>query len=363
MASSWQKILKVFTSYQRSDRNAIVIIAVLLLLLVIANSVLKNIQWNSSTDFTEIKNMIENWEKSEVEEKAKLILFDFDPNKISEMALDSLSIPETAKRNMLNYRKAGGKYKTAADVRKIYGMSDSIFSLIENNIHIARGNRAKAVVKTKVPKEPTGFFDPNNTTASELYSFGFSIYQAKNLIGYQQKGGFFKSPSDILKIYGVDSSFYRDVVKYIKIEEVVLNEPEISEKILIVELNSADTSDLVQLNGIGPVYAERIIKYRNLLGGFYRIDQIKEVYNFPEETFDKIQNNICVDTLQIVRLRVNFAEFKELIKHPYLDKELVTALTRNRETAGAFKNVKDLEFVEGFDLDLISRIAPYITCR
>lgn len=363
MANSRRKILKVFTSYQRSDRNAIVIIAVLLLLLVTANSVLKNIQWNSNTDFTEIKNMIENWEKSEVEKKVNQVLFNFDPNRISELALDSLSIPDYVKQNLLNYRKAGGKYKTAADVRKLYGMTDSIFSLIENNIHITRENRAKAVVKTTAPIEPTGFFDPNSTTASELHSFGFSAYQAKNLISYQQKGGVFRSASDILKIYGIDSSFYHNVVKFIKIEEVDLNVTEIPEKILIVELNSADSSDLVQLNGIGPVYAKRIIKYRTLLGGFYATTQIKEVYNFPEETFDKIQNNICVDTLQIIRLRINFAEFKELIKHPYLNKEQVIALTCNRERTGAYTNVKELRIVKGFDFETITKISPYITCR
>lgn len=363
MSSTWRKISKVFLSYQRSDRNAIVIIATLFFLVFIGNVLIRNIPLNSNADFTEIKTMIAEWEKAGAEKKAIQNYFDFDPNSIIETALDSLSIPQYVKQNLLSYRKAGGKYKTPADVRKLYGMNDSIFTLIENHIKIRNEIKVVTIPKIKKRKVPSSFFDPNNASVSELNAYGFSNFQANNLVSYCEKGGVFNTATDLLIIYGIDSVFYNEIAGFIKIEKAELEITAIPKEIILVELNSADSIDLVGLNGIGPAYAKRIIKYRNLLGGFYSKEQLKEVYNFPVETYNNIQNNISVDTLTVIKLRINFSEYSELLKHPYLNKKQVNALTRKRESSGSFKSITELQSVEGFDSEIIAKISPYITCR
>jgi len=96
-----------------------------------------------------------------------------------------------------------------------------------------------------------------------------------------------------LKIYGIDSSFFKSIENYIHIEILEEVTPLVIKTVVAnVELNSADSTELVQLTGIGSVFANRILKYRELLGGFYSTAQLLEVYNFHVETFKKIENNI-----------------------------------------------------------------------
>lgn len=366
MSNPFKRYVQHFLSFSRSDRNAIVIIGILILIVLAVNIVLQNTNFKSNTDFTEIKALIREWELGESEKKESLVFFNFDPNTISKSELDSLSIPKHIKQNIIRYREAGGKYKVQSDVRKIYGMNDSIFSLIEDHIQIKKSKVIVAKTRTKTKKaekiELNGNFEPNTATLAELKRFGFSNYQANNLLSYRNKGGSFNTANDLLKIYGVDSVFYQQIEKHVRIEKkLVATEP--IEADILVEINSADSADWVILNGIGPYYAKRIIKYRNLLGGFSSKEQLKEIYNFPEETYAMIQQHIYVDTLKISKLRINFLEYADLLRHPYLNKNDVKLILNTREKKGAFQNDSEVGFIKGFDAETFSKIRPYITCR
>ncbi|MBP5589614.1 MAG: helix-hairpin-helix domain-containing protein, partial [Bacteroidales bacterium] len=96
----------------------------------------------------------------------------------------------------------------------------------------------------------------------------------------------------------------------------------------IVELNSCDSAALEALPGIGPVLSARIIRYRNLLGGFYDVGQLREVYGLSEETFSLIEGRVRVDTSLVQRVSVNFAEYGTLLRMPYLEKEDVDNIMR-----------------------------------
>lgn len=362
----WQNIKREFLAFSRSDRNGILILASLIVLVLIANYFVKNLERENNADFSEIKAAIEKWERDK-QVVPEVILFDFDPNTITKAKLDSLTIPTFIKQNLINYREAGGVYKTGSDLRKLYGMNDSIFSEIEGFIKIAPVKRAKKKQQQKQPetkvKELHGFFDPNSTSLNELQRFGFSKYQAQNLIRYREKGGYFSLASDLLKIYGVDSTFYLNIYPHIRIDNPEKELNNANDKTYVVELNSADSLSLMQLKGIGSVYAKRILKYRNLLGGFYTKEQLKEVYNLPEELYLQIEGSIKVDTARIAHIRINFANYTDLIRHPYLGKTEVQALLHYRETNGAFSDKTELTLVEGFDNELLAKILPYFSCR
>lgn len=355
---------KSYNNYTKGDRNAIIIMCILILLLVTAKIIVQNIQPKSKYNYKDYEQLLSDLEVQKSGNKSGKTLFAFDPNTIIPEMLDSLDLPENIKRNILNYRKAGGKFFTSSQVEKIYGMNDSIFAAIENYIVIAENTESASSININLEKPITGIFDPNNADYNQLIEFGFNRFQANNLIEYRKKAGFFKTHTDLLKIYGIDSIFYMSIEKHIQIE--IANEPKIvSSKpaLLQVELNSADSTELVQLNGIGSVYANRILKYRELLGGFYSTSQLLEVYNFPEETFRKIEENISVDTVLIKKIRLNFAEYPDLLRHPYLHKKQVEAVLNYRNKNGSFQDIFQLKSSGIIDTETFSKVRPYITCR
>lgn len=127
-----------------------------------------------------------------------------------------------------------------------------------------------------------------------------------------------------------------------------------------IDINRADSLHLLPLPGIGPVYAGRIIKYRNLLGGFVSVVQLGEVYGIPGETVDLIKDLIQFDTSVIRKIPLNDATFRELLKHPYLEYEDVKAIVNYREFEGTIQSFQEL--LDNFILQdsLLIRVSPYL---
>ena len=109
---------------------------------------------------------------------------------------------------------------------------------------------------------------------------------------------------------------------------------------VIVNLNAADSAGLLPLSGIGPVFAGRIIKYRDRLGGFFYKEQLLEVKYFTQEMLDKIQDNIVIDTSLIQKLPINKLEFKEILRHPYVDYEMTVVIVNERKKMH-YTSIKD----------------------
>jgi len=126
-----------------------------------------------------------------------------------------------------------------------------------------------------------------------------------------------------------------------------------------IEINKADSVRLLDLNGIGPVFARRIIRYRQSLGGFVRIDQLLEVYGMDSARFVGFRNQITLDTLSLIKLDVNRATFKELLAHPYLEYEHVKSLCRFRESKGILYFPGELWAAGALPDSLRVKLLPY----
>ncbi len=131
----------------------------------------------------------------------------------------------------------------------------------------------------------------------------------------------------------------------------------------MVELNSADTTRLKMLRGIGSGYAKMIVAYRDKLGGFYKSEQLLEVYKFPDETYQKIKYQLSVDTTLIRKIKINEATVKQLKSHPYISYYQALSIVENRELQPEmrYNSLYDMVVDEDLKEEDILRVAPYFS--
>ena len=128
----------------------------------------------------------------------------------------------------------------------------------------------------------------------------------------------------------------------------------------VIEINSSDTLQLMKIPGIGAAYAKRIASYRNLLGGYYRLEQLQEVYGMYEELYDKITPYLQADASKITLLLVNTASLDKLKSHPYLNFYQAKAIIEIRKKKGKLDNIDELYLLEEFTTEDLERIKHYL---
>src|ERR1035437_5871963 len=203
----------------------------------------------------------------------------------------------------------------------------------------------------------------NNITYDTLIKQGLISEVAASKIKYTVKSQKFSTSGHANKVYGADkaqSEKYQQVVndRMDTSERSKLNSYRRQKHLL--EINSSDSASFMRLPGIGPVLSARIIKYRRLLGGFARIDQLKEVYGLSSETYDLIKGRLFVDTLIIKKIYVNSAEYKDFSHFPYFEKYEVTAILKFRKLRGRITGIADLIDNKLINSEKAQKIRPYL---
>jgi competence protein ComEA len=214
-------------------------------------------------------------------------------------------------------------------------------------------------------KKEKFYFNPNNLPVDDWVKLGLSPGQAHVVKNFEAKGGTFKTKEDVKKLFVISGELYLELEPFIVIpEKVADNNQKVSaapNPPRVIELNTADSADLVLIDGIGPVFAKRIISYRERLGGYYAIDQLLEVFGIDNEHFEKIRNSVKADSTYIRKINVNTAAAGDLKKHPYIGPGVAQALVNYRKQHGPFKQLADIRKCDLVSADLYRKIAPYLT--
>lgn len=223
------------------------------------------------------------------------------------------------------------------------------------------------------PSTTTGFskgelfqFDPNLLTSEGWKRLGLNERAIRTINNYRSKGGKFYKPQDLEKIWGLPPGFYQRVKEYISIakadkkEENVVQAVKPEKKNLNINVNSADTIALIALPGIGSKLALRILNFRDKLGGFYSVDQIKETYGLADSTFQKIKIYLIVDG-QVEKINLNTVTKDELKIHPYIKWNLANAIVEYRNQHGDYKSIDDLKNISMLDETTFNKIAHYLS--
>ncbi len=212
-------------------------------------------------------------------------------------------------------------------------------------------------------------FDPNVASYDTLIRVGLSSKEANTLIKYRNKGGKFRQPDDIRKIYGIDNDLADKIISDIIIEKSVsvidsqtlIIPPFNQESSNLIELNNCDSAALVRLPGIGPVLSVRILKYRKLIGGFSTVEQLKNVYGLSEDTYNLIKDRVNSDSSLIEKTKVNYSDFYKLSCLPYIEKYEVTSILKYRELKGKINGISDLVDNKLITSDKAKMILPYLS--
>ncbi|MFI5450660.1 ComEA family DNA-binding protein [Pedobacter sp. UC225_61] len=212
-------------------------------------------------------------------------------------------------------------------------------------------------------------FDPNVIDVADWQKLGLSVKQAQSIVNYRNKGGKFYKPEDLKKMYTISSKKFEQLAPYITIEntntkyikqEYAKQAPYVKKELVIVEINSADTLQLDEIKGVGAAFARRIAKYRDKLGGFYKKEQLLEVYGLDSIKFNEIKDQIKIDATHLKKIKINTAEFDDLKNHPYLKYKQINAIIQYRKQHGKYNDVADLKKVAILTPQIIQTIAPYL---
>ena len=226
------------------------------------------------------------------------------------------------------------------------------------------------------------YFDPNKATDEEWNELGLNERQIRNIRNYQAKGGSFKRKEDLRKLYTISVTQYQLLEPYIRF---TVNEPAVqpvaqktsadpaaslteqatahpqNEAILRIELNTADSSQLTQLTGIGAVLATRTIKYRNLLGGFADVAQLSEVFGIREDLAERLAPHLTVDTSFIKKISVNTATTNDLTRHPYINEQQARGIMTYRRLQKRINGLDELVRNNILKREDAEKIRPYLS--
>jgi competence protein ComEA len=226
-------------------------------------------------------------------------------------------------------------------------------------------------------------FDPNKVSSEYLIKIGLPGKVVSNWMKYIEKGGSFKSKEMVSKIYGMTPADYERISEYlvfpvkenneklqVKTVNIISIEKEFSNRVdekrenktplLIepVEINSADSLKLLSVPGIGPTLTSRIIKYRKMLGGYYSVEQLREVYGLKEEHFELALPHLAVNRDLINRFNINFSSVNEMGRHPYIGYKIAKRIVKRRDANGKYESPEQLSSV--IPLDSLTRMLPYL---
>jgi competence ComEA-like helix-hairpin-helix protein len=230
-------------------------------------------------------------------------------------------------------------------------------------------------------------FDPHTASDEELLSLGFTERNVRTMRNYFSKGGRLRQAADIHRLYGISPELADRLEPYVRIPSSAPNHSRTSpvvyrrdsynrphyvrmvdeavtqkkvKRYSMVDLNRADTAELIDLPGIGSKLAARIVLFRERCGGFHSVDQLAEVYGIRDSLFLFLKPRLTITDPQLRLLRINVLEADSLALHPYLTRSEARAIVRYRQQHGPFSRSDDLLRIDLLTPELLAKLSPYL---
>jgi competence ComEA-like helix-hairpin-helix protein len=244
-----------------------------------------------------------------------------------------------------------------------FALAYKAWRLMEDSLRIA-GSREAAI---DIRQGELFSFDPNTLDSSGFLRLGIPAKAVRGLLSWRRKGKRFHRPEDLKPLYNLPEETYLRLAPYVRIAgsdspPSAASGASYPPLPAVIELNTADSALLDRaINGIGATLARKIVARRTALGGFLKLEQLLEVYKFPDTTFQKMKDRLHINPNHIKKLHLNTATLAELSAHPYIGEKTAQHILMYREGIGHYEQLEQLRQVPLMSEEIYRKIAPYFT--
>ncbi len=222
---------------------------------------------------------------------------------------------------------------------------------------------------------------PNEATVENWQALGFSPKQAQAIFKFLEKGRPLKYKEQLKRSFIIDDDRFQKLKKYIALPDSAnwtmkkneqntkkaLKQQEQKQRLTSqewnIDINNVSAETLDSLPTIQSSLADRIVKYRNALGGFVHFNQLKEVYYLDSVHFEVLDRYSTLGDHSVVKMDLNAASKNMLAKHPYINWKVANSIVEIRRQHGKYKDLSELKNSELIGDDLYLKIIPYLEIR
>ncbi len=378
--------LSEYFYFKNKERRALIYLSVCCVVTSFIPLIFPLFQSSQQVDFSEFKQEIAAFYADDEKDSPtqnidstpqEISYFPFNPNTASKDDFQKLGLSSRTAQSILNYRSKGGKFFKAEDFKKIYTLKSEDYERLTDYITLPL-NPPLAIKRKKksyeydhvdkvIVQEFT--FNPNTASYEDLVRLGISSRAAKGLIKYRNAGAVFRKKSDFKKVYNIEEADYNRLESYIDLpDEADFPTPEKTKSVykkkewtpVFVDINNATVDEWQKLRGIGPGYANWIVKHRERLGGFATVEQVSEVYNFPDSTYQSIKEFLTNESPNLTKISINKLTAEELKNHPYIKWKQANRIVAFRKQHGAFSDMNSIRKMPVFTEEFFNKIEPYL---
>lgn len=269
---------------------------------------------------------------------------------------------------LVESQKSDKNYDFSQYKREIHSWEQAVAESdsIRQQYYLSLDNPSRTSTQSKL--KPFDF-DPNKLSREQWLEMGLNEGQVKSILKFRSKGGVFRCKADFKKMYVISDEEFAIMEPFIMLPDTyekkqnTVRDLEPKEKQVSIEINSADTEELQKVKGIGSVFASRIVRYREKLGGFINVQQLTEVKGIDSTNYNDIAAQVYVNPYAIRKIRVNEADINELSAHPYISYNIALSLVNYRKQHGRFEVLTDIKKSLLVNDDVYEKISPYLTVR
>lgn len=243
--------------------------------------------------------------------------------------------------------------------------SEKIAEFERTHKKFEKRNYSNYYSKKKKYKAPVSKFNPNNYSLSDWMNLGLSEKQSVVVLKFTSRGIY--SEQDLKRIFVIPDILFELIRDSVVYPERFQNSPnqesfkKQAKQITLINLNTADTTEFIKIYGVGAFYAKQIIRYREKLGGFFKKEQLFEVWKMTPEAYDKIKDHVFISEKDVKRININSVTIEELKVHPYLKWNQANSIIKMRIQRNGFKNIEEIKESVLIDSETYEKLFPYLS--